>query len=535
MATVPKSIRYTSRQKIGKKILPTLNKYGIVSIGFSADIGDIKAVKGLLNSGVDPNFMGPNKYTPLQFAIRNQHTDVVQLLLEGGANPNLTSIDDMTALQIAAASIPINTKIFELLLKAGADPNVLSRKDTTPLNAIIDHAGSFSSSTLVDLLKLLLSAGADPNVTNSVYHKNPIFNLVDRHDVEPVKILLIAGANPNVEDRNGNTLLGKLAKSGQDIPMFNLLLEAGADPTLEDMHGRTPLKIAYENGRDYIISLLQRWLPPDPNNINSISKIIINGYYYLFKKILPQVININMQDSLGNTALHYAIMYRRENMVRNLLSRDDIDINIKNNKGETPYFHAKHLIDYRGGELSRPDHQDIFAELLDEHTDRKLSPGSLGAKLTSIDFYKQKYPDFPLTNPEILSEAELEDLAFIFNLIGTWDSIDLLIEAIIKIQDRLSGYIKIVGSLDKFLISLDNEKESYNVEDIFNMSDESRLNFLSFYHEKPSKNYLDDLYFIAQQLHAANKIDSSYQYLNKLYAERSESLNNRFSKILGDS
>ncbi len=73
----------------------------------------------LLKFGVDPNQRGINDYTPLHMAVAVRDALAVQILLDGGANPELrTRIDDYeTPLEIATAAGL--TTIAELLARKG--------------------------------------------------------------------------------------------------------------------------------------------------------------------------------------------------------------------------------------------------------------------------------------------------------------------------------------------------------------------------------------------------------------------------------
>ena len=69
--------------------------------------------------------------TPLTYAIRQQKTQIVELLLQSGANPNAASNLELTPLIIAINED--NTEIVKLLLKEGANPRLTGYQDITPL------------------------------------------------------------------------------------------------------------------------------------------------------------------------------------------------------------------------------------------------------------------------------------------------------------------------------------------------------------------------------------------------------------------
>jgi ankyrin repeat protein len=82
------------------------------------DVDDI--LRLLLRSGADPNQRGINDYTPLHMAVAERDTLGVQILLDGGADPELrTRIDECeTPLEMATAAGL--TAIAEILARKGA-------------------------------------------------------------------------------------------------------------------------------------------------------------------------------------------------------------------------------------------------------------------------------------------------------------------------------------------------------------------------------------------------------------------------------
>ena len=68
------------------------------------DVDDI--IRLLLSFGADPNQRGINDYTPLHMAVAERNPLAVQILLDGGADPELrTRIDECeTPLEMAEAA-----------------------------------------------------------------------------------------------------------------------------------------------------------------------------------------------------------------------------------------------------------------------------------------------------------------------------------------------------------------------------------------------------------------------------------------------
>ncbi len=81
---------------------------------------DVELVRYYIRSGIDINFQHPEFMTSaLMEAIRCGHTEIVSLLLESGANPNLPDdFTDETPLQLAARLK--NITMIEILKRFGA-------------------------------------------------------------------------------------------------------------------------------------------------------------------------------------------------------------------------------------------------------------------------------------------------------------------------------------------------------------------------------------------------------------------------------
>lgn len=96
-------------------------------------------------------------YTALHHAAIGGHADVVQVLLDSGADINARGSGGETPLLLAAAKG--NLEVVELLVKNGADVNKPGADQRTPL-----HKAAMAGD--LDTVKALLAAGADPTLTD---------------------------------------------------------------------------------------------------------------------------------------------------------------------------------------------------------------------------------------------------------------------------------------------------------------------------------------------------------------------------------
>ncbi len=98
--------------------------------------GDIKEVRRSLESGIDLNQIieGEQGY-PIHFAV-NSSIEIIQMLIDYGADVNVKDAKGKTPLHIVAAVKPSIEKM-ELLIDNGADVNAVDNEGKTPLAYVL--------------------------------------------------------------------------------------------------------------------------------------------------------------------------------------------------------------------------------------------------------------------------------------------------------------------------------------------------------------------------------------------------------------
>lgn len=135
----------------------------------SAAMGSsVELMKQLLKRGVDVDMKLQNGMTALDFAIKNSRFDMIQLLVENGANVNYSNAG-FTPLKMACYKC--DKDIIEYLISKGADVNQLDLKGASPLMYTLQEL-QFSSEPIqvmkrAEIVKFLLSKWPNVNTIDS--------------------------------------------------------------------------------------------------------------------------------------------------------------------------------------------------------------------------------------------------------------------------------------------------------------------------------------------------------------------------------
>lgn len=129
----------------------------------------------------------------LMAAVIDDNEDRIRTLIKEGENPNIISTDPLlegrTTLSYAISSN--NPEIVEILLNAGADPNLPGRNGNVALNSAIGFNNIYNEQ--INLRKYLLRyEDTDPEHTISLENRRD-------KNLEIIRLLIDAGANPYIK------------------------------------------------------------------------------------------------------------------------------------------------------------------------------------------------------------------------------------------------------------------------------------------------------------------------------------------------
>lgn len=184
--------------------------------GYDFDIGDY------IDEYMDPV---PMHLSALQIASSEGHTDMMQTLLDHGAN--IECCHGPTPLMLAAYGR--NKEGLDLLLEYGASVAATFENQAICTDALT--LGVQGHDIDIDIVRTLLHAKADPDGPRELgrYGKTPLQTACEEGNARTVELLLEHGANVNspCAKERGKTCL-QAAAYNRDIPMLHMLLSHGA-------------------------------------------------------------------------------------------------------------------------------------------------------------------------------------------------------------------------------------------------------------------------------------------------------------------
>jgi len=211
-----------------KQLLITIAAVVLVATGLAGPIhdavmnGNIDEVQWQLDAGVDPNLKNSKGATPLHYAASEGHNDIVELLIERGANVNATD-SGKGGTPLDYAHWGDQEEVIETLNAHNAQREHEKGGKGIGQSSLIHDAALDGD---IDEVQRQLDAGVDPNLKSSK-GATPLFYAVYGGHLEIVELLITRGADVNAVYLNNSVL--DQAHSCDDQEIVELLEVHGAE------------------------------------------------------------------------------------------------------------------------------------------------------------------------------------------------------------------------------------------------------------------------------------------------------------------
>ncbi len=221
------------------------------SLMHAAREGDVERVRDLIQTGANVDATAGGRYTALILACTYGHTNVVQALLDAGADVNQrvrgNQRDGLQRTALGAAAREGHRNVVKMLLDANVDVDGHGRGDASALMEACEREHQ-------SVAKLLIENGADVN-RRVKGDGNAVIAAARGGSLKIMRLLVASGADINAGVAgDGNALI--MAVHNRDQPMVEYLLEQGADPNAYVRGDETALVAAAEAGSRRIMGLL---------------------------------------------------------------------------------------------------------------------------------------------------------------------------------------------------------------------------------------------------------------------------------------
>ena len=356
-----------------------------MSIKFNENGEVVKQLLTLSKQNVSFNCLDKEGLSLLHYACRNRNAEVVEELLENGANPNLKSsclqktkspLHYVFEYGCGDESISIEKhneiiSIMNCLLNYGSDIEARNTDGETALykasvwgnipavkfllengatityghtNSALHDAAGYGDT---EMIELLVNHNADIN--KMISNKGtPLYRAIIHGKCASVEKLLELGADVNATSSRIDSSPLQMACNTGHLKIVKELLRHGAKTELCDQ--QPAIHRATSRGNlDIVKELLKHGaqvdvLDRDGNTALQIAAI--SGDVRIVRELLKNGANVNAKTMPEGTVLHFAIDSRfaqRLDAIQAILEDENVDLNIKDNENLTPFEKAMQM------------------------------------------------------------------------------------------------------------------------------------------------------------------------------------------------
>jgi len=217
-----------------------------------------EVVEVLLQAGADINTRCKKGPTPLQTAAAKNHVLVSEFLISNGADVNMTGPRNMRAVHNAIYNG--HAEVLEVLLRNGADATL---KDDDGWDSLYG-AASMGGTQGLKLVATVINYGQSIDLdSRDNTGKTALHRAVVQGHIETIKVLVSAGADLDALDEHKRSPL-HFAVASEQVDLVQILVQGGGNAHVKDVQGQTPIDMARKKEMAAILTILCGKKPVSP-------------------------------------------------------------------------------------------------------------------------------------------------------------------------------------------------------------------------------------------------------------------------------
>ena len=226
-----------------------VDHFGNTPIHLATLLGDAEIVEVLLEHGAEIDATTESRrWTPLMIALNEKNLDLARWLMRQGANPNFEVHTEGWTPLLVACDMGLRDFSLQLIERGASLDAKVTSGDLRGRSAI--HLASYNGE--VGLVEMLVNRGADVNLVPDGGGLSSLHWAVYNGHQDLVEYLLSQGANPNLRADGIYQRRTPLhyAVSFRHLLIAEHLLQHHASPLVKDSEGDSPFDLAYRASQE---------------------------------------------------------------------------------------------------------------------------------------------------------------------------------------------------------------------------------------------------------------------------------------------
>lgn len=290
------------------------NDINNLTLNYAIIGGNLDILEELLKQSYSINVYFTNGLTPLHQASYQNKEQLVDFLLENGADVNAKTNNNYQATPLQLAIFANNQRIIQKLLTKNPD---LYIKDAQGSDAIL-YAINLNHT---EILQMFLNNIGQINNSGNTW-EDLYLHQACRSNAQMVQMLINSGSDINKKSEAGDTPL-MFSLQSDSLDAFNMLIKAGADIHAINNSGKNAVFMTCESNKIEALKILLGQNPEiniiDQKSQTPLIVASMKGYEEIVALLIEHHANIEHKDHAQMSAYDYAIKYKNLRIAQLLL------------------------------------------------------------------------------------------------------------------------------------------------------------------------------------------------------------------------